>query len=64
MTKIEAETLLVKAVQCGCNGVIKQLQDGSWRLYVSKNGRWIFANDNNDFDDALENPEIWVKGDF
>ena len=64
MTKIEAEALLVKAVQCGCNGVVKPLRDGSWRVYVSKGGRWTFVNDNDDFDDALANPELWVKGKF
>ena len=62
MSKSEAQTVLDRAVGYGCNGVIKQLTDGSWRVYVSKAGRWIFVVSDDDFDDALENPELWVKG--
>ena len=62
MSKSEAETLLVKAVQCGCNGVIKQTSADWWRVYISKDGRWTFAVDNDDFEDALANPELWMKG--
>ena len=64
MTKIEAETVLVKAVQCGCNGVIKQLCDDWWRVYISKDGRWTFAVDMEDFEDSMKFPEFWAEGDF
>ena len=64
MTISEAEALLDRAVQYGCDGDIKQCRDGSWRVYISEDGHWTFVVDDDDLDHALENPEIWMKGDF
>ena len=59
MSKNEAGVLLDKAVRYGYSAIITDIGDGSWRVRVSKDGRWIVVVDDEDFDDAREKPELW-----
>ena len=59
MTETEANDLAVKAQRLGYRGAVKQVR-GSYRLYLMRaDGRWSFADSEDDLDYVRSRPRIW-----